>query len=126
MATVIPRLAGQAAEDQACRFLQKQGLVFVERNYQPPGRAMSDLDLVMAQKDGTLVFVEVKQRSQTDFGGAAYSISIAKQQRLVKAAKFFLMQRNFVSASRFDVVLFEGQVAEPVWIKGAFGIADNG
>lgn len=125
MATVTTRIAGQVAEDQAQRFLEKQGLVLVARNYQPSGRAMADLDLVMTQKDGTLVFIEVKQRSRLDFGGAAHSISIAKQRRLIKAAQYFLMRLHFVPVCRFDVVLFEAQ-AEPVWIKGAFGIVDNG
>ena len=53
---------GDAAEDAALAFLQRQGLRLLERNFRTPGRGGGEIDLIMREPDGTLVFVEVRQR----------------------------------------------------------------
>lgn len=114
---------GQQAEAYVLQYLQKQGLKLITKNYEPPGRGMADLDLVMQSKDKTLIFVEVKARKNSDFGGAAASVSLAEQQRLVLSAQHFLMQLRVQPACRFDIVLLEGagwEKQEPTWLKGAF------
>ena len=109
---------GDAGEDEALAYLQDQGLRLLQRNYRTPGRGGGEIDLVMQLRDGTVVFVEVRQRSRSDFGGAAASIGRSKQQRIVLAARHYLMRWRRMPPTRFDVVLLDG--AGPVWLQAAF------
>jgi putative endonuclease len=109
---------GAAFEAQALVFLQRQRLRFVARNVTCRG---GEIDLVMRDRDGALVFVEVRARACRQFGGAAASVGWQKQQRLVRAAKYYLMTRvSSVPACRFDVIAFEG--GRLVWIRDAFRV----
>jgi len=74
---------GDAAEDQALGYLQAKGLQFVARNYRTPGRGGGEIDLILRDLDGTLVFVEVRKRSRGDHGGAAASVGHVKQRRII-------------------------------------------
>ena len=56
---------GDAAEDAALRHLQAAGLRLLARNYRTPGRGGGEIDLILRAPDGTLVFVEVRQRAST-------------------------------------------------------------
>ena len=85
-----PRKAGAAAEDAALAHLQAAGLRLVARNYETPGRGGGEIDLIMQTPDGTLVFVEVRQRSGSAHGGAAASVGARKQRRVALAARHFL------------------------------------
>ena len=109
---------GDAAEDRALRHLLAQGLRLVARNYRTPGRGGGEIDLVMRERDGTLVFVEVRQRGSTRFGGAAASIGPHKQRRVVLAARHFLLRLGQVPPCRFDVVSIEGGGIQ--WMRAAF------
>lgn len=109
---------GQLAEDAALAHLQKQGLKLVERNYRTPGRGGGEIDLILRERDGSLVFVEVRSRSTSEFGGAGGSIGAIKQQRIVLAARHYLMRFAASPPCRFDVVLVEGPALE--WLKAAF------
>lgn len=109
---------GQHFEQQAERWLQKQGLTAVARNVRFRG---GELDLVM--RDGEQwVFIEVKYRSRQDFGGAAHAISAAQQQRLWHSARRYLHDQGvneWDCSCRFDVIFFQGE-GEPVWLRDAF------
>ena len=72
---------GQAAEDAAALLLQQQGLQLIERNF---GCKTGEIDLIL-QDNGQLVFVEVRFRKNQLFGGAAASVTPAKQKKLQKA-----------------------------------------
>ena len=109
--------AGDAAEDQALAHLQAAGLRLLERNYRTPGRGGGEIDLVMAERDGTLVFVEVRKRASRAFGGAGGSISHTKQRRIVFAARHYLMRLRTPPPCRFDVVLVEDSIT---WLQAAF------
>ena len=74
---------GDAGEDRALAHLQAAGLRLVLRNYRTPGRGGGEIDLIMRDRDGTLVFVEVRQRASGSHGGAGASISPFKQRRIV-------------------------------------------
>jgi putative endonuclease len=109
--------SGQAAEDAAVALLQAAGLRVLERNYKTPGRGGGEID-VIAQDGNTLVFVEVRQRKNSAYGGAAASISATKQARWRYAAQVYLQQFGSQPPDcRFDAVLFEGGQA-PVWLRG--------
>ena len=88
------------------------------RNYRTPGRGGGEIDLVMRDRDGTLVFVEVRQRAGAAFGGAAASVGGVKQRRIVFAARHFLARLPQPPACRFDVVALEAGQIE--WLRAAF------
>jgi putative endonuclease len=72
----------------------------------------------MQTADGTVVFVEVRQRSRKDFGGAAGSIGAQKQRRIIFAARHYLMRWRQLPPARFDVLALDG--AGPQWLQAAF------
>ncbi len=110
--------AGDAAEDAALRYLQQAGLRLLERNYRTPGRGGGEIDLILRAPDGTTVFVEVRQRQSVSHGGAAASVSSAKQRRIVFAARHYLLRLRQPPPCRFDVVLLEAGGIE--WLQAAF------
>ena len=109
---------GDAAEDRALQHLQAQGLQLVQRNYRTPGRGGGEIDLIVRDPDGTLVFVEVRQRGRQDHGGALASITPTKQRRIVFAARHFLLKLRQIPPCRFDIVAVEGEDLH--WFKAAF------
>lgn len=112
---------GEAAEDRALRYLQARGLSAIVRNYRCK---TGEIDLVMRDAAGTLVFVEVRARvarSAQRFGGAAASVTPAKQRRLIAAAEDFLAGHpGEAPACRFDVIAIDGTRIE--WMRDAFGV----
>ena len=109
---------GDAAEDRALAHLLGQGLQLVARNYRTPGRGGGEIDLIMRERDGTLVFVEVRKRGSASFGGAAASIGWAKQRRVVFAARHYLLRLRQPPPCRFDVVSMENGALQ--WMRAAF------
>ena len=116
-AATSTRARGNAAEDAALAHLQQHGLRLLERNYRTPGRGGGEIDLIMREKDGTLVFVEVRSRSSAVFGGAGSSIQASKQKRIVFAARHYLQNLRVPPPCRFDVVLVERHTE---WLRAAF------
>jgi putative endonuclease len=115
---------GDAAEDAALEHLQRHGLRLVQRNFRTPGRGGGEVDLIMREPDGTLVFVEVRQRASARHGGAGASITTSKRRRLVLAARHYLM-RQPEALCRFDCVLMTALSATGIeWIKNAFSADD--
>ncbi|MDZ7937735.1 MAG: YraN family protein [Rhodoferax sp.] len=109
---------GDAGEQVALQHLQALGLKLVCRNYRTPGRGGGEIDLIVREPDGTLVFVEVRQRSSSRHGGAAASVSAVKQRRIIFAARHYLLRVSPVPPCRFDVVTIDSGSVE--WIKAAF------
>jgi putative endonuclease len=115
------QLVGQRAEDIAAAFLRDQGLEILERNYL---RRLGELDIVARDRD-VLVVAEVRTRASNRYGGAAASVDLRKQQRLIRAASQLLQQRRDLShlRVRFDVVAVsdvERQMPRVDWIRHAF------
>lgn len=109
-------IAGNSAEALAAIYLQSQHLKLLERNFRCP---YGEIDLIM-QDGKTLVFVEVRMRSSTSFGGAAMSITPSKQEKLKRSAESYL-QIHGEQACRFDVVLMQTINVNAVeWLKNAF------
>lgn len=124
MKTRTTKHRGDAAEDAALAHLQDAGLVLIARNYRTPGRGGGEIDLIMRDPrgpgGGTLVFVEVRQRSAGTHGGAGGSITALKQRRIVFAAQHYLSRLRSVPPCRFDVVLVEERIT---WLQAAFDAA---
>ena len=117
--------SGDAAEAVALGYLLEAGLRLVKSNYRTPGRGGGEIDLIMRDKDGTLVFIEVRQRSSQSHGGAGASIGAVKRRRIIFAARYDLMRLASPPPCRFDVVLVQGgpdaaQAASIEWLRSAF------
>ena len=125
VAKTTTKKRGDAAEALALAYLIGAGLKLVERNYRTPGRGGGEIDLIMRDKDGTLVFIEVRQRSSQSHGGAGASIGAVKQRRIIFAARHYLMRLASAPPCRFDVVLVQGgpdstNAASIEWLRSAF------
>ncbi|HEV7800667.1 MAG TPA: YraN family protein [Burkholderiales bacterium] len=108
---------GAEAELMAAAFLERAGLKIIERNYRC---RLGEIDLV-ARDGAATVFVEVRQRASSSFGGAAASITAAKRQRLLRAARHYISRLRTLPQCRFDALLIEGEPPRIEWVKNAFG-----
>ena len=112
---------GDASETIALAHLVRNGLTPLERNYRVaagPRLRGGEIDLILREPDGTLVFVEVRSRSGDRHGGAAASIGAAKRRSIVLAAQHYLRRFNAPPACRFDVVAIDAGRLE--WLRAAF------
>jgi len=117
---LLTQKSGQLGEDKALDYLQQQGLKCVARNYLC---RLGEIDLIM--RDGSyLVFVEVRVRSGSGYGGGVASITPAKKQKIIKAATHYLMKQALYDKCplRFDVLSIDGNSSVISWVKDAFGI----
>jgi putative endonuclease len=114
---------GMMAEQLAGTYLSRAGLKIVARNVRS---RWGEIDLIGTDGE-TLVFVEVRLRTDPRFGGAAESISPAKRRRLVRTANHFLAHGGRLwqgRPCRFDVVLLDRlHLAHIEWIRNAFDAA---
>ena len=110
--------SGKDAELQALKYLQQQGLRLLAQNWLCK---RGELDLVMLDGD-TVVFVEVRYRKNTQWGGALASIDERKQQKLIFAAQYFLQRESRWANSpcRFDVVAIDSHPSQLNWLQNAF------
>ena len=109
-------LAGARAEDLCAELLRASGMRLLERNWRC---RHGEIDLI-AEEEGVIVFAEVRSRASGGFGGAAESITTAKRDRLLAAARLYLASRPDAHC-RFDVFLVEGEPQQVRWIRDAFG-----
>lgn len=112
----LKRLIGNKAEDKATTYLKKQGYKIIERNYNLP---CGEIDII-AQKDKTLVFVEVKYRKNAaEFGGAVAAVTKAKQKRVINAAiSYIKAKKPAFETLMFDIIAVSDDKIEH--IKNAF------
>ncbi|AGA87763.1 MAG: YraN family protein [Gammaproteobacteria bacterium HGW-Gammaproteobacteria-9] len=112
--------SGRSAESLALHHLSSKGLRLLERNW---SCRSGELDLVMLDGD-TVVFVEVRYRRHTAWGGALESVDMRKQHKLIKTAQLFLQKESRWARSpcRFDVVAIAatGKTEDLNWIRNAF------
>ena len=116
------QLAGDAAESLAIALIERAGLRVLERNYRVRG---GEIDCIALDGE-TLVFVEVRYRKSNQFGGAAASIDLRKQQRIIHAAQIYLMKhpRQANRPCRFDCILLSSMNTDATeWIKNAFQLS---
>jgi putative endonuclease len=112
---------GQRAEALAAQYLRAAGCEILQCNFR---RRAGELDIV-ARARGVLVIAEVRTRSSRGYGGAAASVTRAKQRRITRAAQQLLQQRRDLASLpvRFDVIVVEdpeGPSAAIEWIQHAF------
>lgn len=108
-------LKGKTGEDKAAAFLKKKGYAVNARNY----RAKTGEIDIIAEKDGTLVFVEVKTRDTDTYGAGFESVRQAKQNKIIRTAQYYIMQNNVEKLCRFDVISIDDN--KITHIENAFG-----
>lgn len=100
----IPNPTARLGEDIASKFLKKKGYKILEKNFR---KTYGEIDIV-AVKDDFLVFVEVKTRKTTLFGGAIEAISSYKIRKLLKTAQFYKsISKNLPDSLRMDAILID-------------------
>lgn len=94
------QLTGKWGEHEAIRLLKAQGLEVIEANW-----IFLHLEIDIVAKDGdTLVIVEVKTRSSNEYGEPETFVTRAKQKKLIRAANWYLHNKNLNMEVRFDVI----------------------
>ena len=95
-------LLGRWGEKRCEKFLKRKGLKTLTRNF---SCKTGEIDLIMIDSDGTLVFVEVKTRASEDFSPSESVVTKTKQTRMLRTARYFLATNNIENRPfRFDVV----------------------
>ena len=112
---------GRRAEQIALEYLRARGLRLITRNFRC---RVGEIDLVM-RDSACIVFVEVRYRRPNRFASAAISVDSRKQNKLVRAAAFFLCCNAHLAEQvvRFDVVAMDGPSelrSTLQWLKDAF------
>ena len=115
--TLNKKQLGDLSEQRACDFLITKGLQILTRNYRT---RFGEIDLIMQEKNGEVVFVEVRNRSLSDFENAIESVSWNKQQKIIKTAMHYLEEQDLTNKvnCRFDIIGFSENHFD--WIKDAF------
>lgn len=110
--------AGARAERLARDYLCERGLQLLRSNYRC---RWGEIDLIM-RDDDCIVFVEVRLRRHTGFGGAAGSIAPHKQARIGNTALDYLgcVEQSISLPCRFDVVAIDSEEHNIRWLRDAF------
>lgn len=100
---------GQAGEDRACRYLSAHGYVVRARNFRC---RTGEIDVV-AERDGVVVFVEVKERHGGGHGRGFESVTRGKRLRVIQAARLYASRFGLTEARlRFDVISIDWRDGE--------------
>lgn len=81
---------GNAGEEFAARILEDSGYTIVEKNYRTK---VGEIDII-AIRDGILHFIEVKTRTEDDFGCPADAVDENKQSTIRRSAQIYLSRRR--------------------------------
>ena len=100
-----PRSVGRWGEREAAAWLRKRGWRILERNFTCRS---GEIDIV-AEDAGCLVFVEVKLRRSAEYALAREAVTPGKQQKLIRAAEYYLSRRDPDVPVRFDVIEVYGE-----------------
>lgn len=91
---------GQEGEQLAANYLKKKGWIIREMNYR---FSRSEIDLI-ASKQGLLIFVEVKARTNTSFGLPEEFVDEKKTENIMKAADHYIKETDWKGNIRFDII----------------------
>ena len=108
---------GSTGEKRAVKFLKKKGFKILKTNYETP---LGEIDII-AEDNGTIVFIEVKTRTSDKFGLPSEAVVRRKQEKYYKIATFYLQRENKMEREcRFDVVEVENEKINHIF--NAFGV----
>ena len=114
---MISKYKGDYGEKLSARELIKKGYIIKERNYHS---RYGEIDII-AEKEDTVVFVEVKSRHGSSYGLGREAVTFAKQKHIIRAAELYLIKAGLTdSFARFDVVEVDLDAMNIVHFKDAF------
>lgn len=94
-------ILGKNGEDEAVKYLEKQGYTIIERNFMCK---QGEIDII-ALNEKYLVFVEIKSRTSNEFGLPSESVTERKKKHMIKAIQYYLYKRNLENVNiRIDVI----------------------
>ena len=99
------RRLGFWGESRAVKFLKKSGYTVLHRNFKCP---FGEVDII-AQKDDTLCFIEVKTRSSDYFGEPNQAVNRTRQSRYINSARYYFTDREIDCTVRFDIIEIMGK-----------------
>ncbi len=119
------KYTGDWAEQLACEHVKQQGWTIIQRNFHC---RRGELDII-ARKQHTLAFIEVKYRRSEAFGGPLASLTPSKRKRLLAAAQVYLQQQPSLSShhGRFDLVAISGRPEQQLklqWLTNIFSLTE--
>lgn len=111
---------GAAAEQYAASWLRQRKLRILSTNFRC---RCGEIDII-AMDESTLCIIEVRYRKSANFGSAAETVTMSKQQRIINSTQFYLQRHQQYSdlCIRFDVLAMSGSLEHPDidWHKNAF------
>jgi putative endonuclease len=112
---ITAKKRGAQAEDLACRYLLRQGLALIARNY---FCHCGEIDLIMKDKH-LLIFIEVRYRHNSHFGNSLETVNSTKRAKLIKTAEYYLQCHPVTEETsyRFDVIGISPLVKPKQWYK---------
>lgn len=110
---------GQLAEKIARKYLKKHRIKIIDKNF---FCRLGEIDIIGLQSN-MVIFVEVRFRSDSNFGSAEHSITKAKQKKIIRASQYWLTKNQMHNKDiRFDAILFNQQInyQHITWLKAVF------
>lgn len=104
---------GNNGEWMACKYLIQNGYKIVKRNFYCK---LGEIDIIAKEKN-EIIFVEVKTRTNIEYGRPAEAVDYRKKNHIYKTACYYLLKNNLYNMPvRFDVI-------EILLKKGVFEIS---
>ena len=98
---------GRAGERKALRYLRRNGYKILESNYKNP---FGEVD-VIAAKDDTVAFIEVKTRLNENYGAPSEAVDRRRRNKYVQAAKYYFYGKQIDKTVRFDIIeILNGEI----------------
>ncbi len=104
---------GQLYEKKAADYLKSKGYSILDMNYRC---RYGEIDIIAKASDHTIVFVEVKSRSNTRFGTSYDALSHSKCQKIRKTSNYYIFDKklDWNRSYRYDVIVFQSGHVEHI------------
>lgn len=110
MAITEKKRLGNFGEKQAAKYLKRCGYKILKKNFKCP---FGEVDIIAA-KNGTVAFIEVKTRSSDLFGTPSEAVNAERRKRYVNCARFYFVGVNYDCNIRFDIIEVYGDKIEHI------------
>jgi putative endonuclease len=118
----IPSPVARLGEDIATKFLAKKGYKIIDRNFR---KGYGEIDII-ATFQNILVFIEVKTRTTSLYGGAIEAISYSKLHKLIRTCEYYkMLHSKLPQALRIDAILIDLENNEPKNIQHIENISED-
>lgn len=108
---------GRLGEEIAFKYIVSNGGDVIEKNYRTK---MGEIDLIV-RTNNELVFVEVKSRSNINYGYPSESVNYKKKRKIINVANYYILENSLENlAIRFDVIEVYFNEKKINHIKNAF------